>query len=93
MRHCRYLIAVGTVIDITDPDDPVDDFRDLNSVDRRPDLPTGKGPVIAEGVLVAQRMLASRFTPHAFLGTERRLAELAGDLADAPACPTGRRRR
>ncbi len=28
------------VIDIADPDDPrVDDFRDLNSVDRRPDLP------------------------------------------------------
>ena len=70
------------VIDITDPADPrVDDFRDLNSVDRRPDLPTGKGLVIAEGVLVARRMLASRFTPHAFLGTERRLAELADDLA------------
>ena len=50
------------VIDITDPDDPrVDDFRDLNSVDRRPDLPSGKGLVIAEGVLVVQRMLASRF--------------------------------
>lgn len=62
------------VIDVTDPADPrVDDFRDLNSVDRRPDLPTGKGLVIAEGVLVAQRMLASRFAPHAFLGTERRL--------------------
>lgn len=70
------------VIDITDPADArVDDFRDLNSVDRRPDLPTGKGLVIAEGVLVARRMLASRFTPHAFLGTERRLAELADDLA------------
>lgn len=70
------------VIDITDPADPrVDDFRDLNSVDRRPDLPTGKGLVIAEGVLVARRMLASRFSPHAFLGTERRLAELADDLA------------
>ena len=69
------------VIDVTDPGDPrVDDFRDLNSVDRRPDLPTGKGLVIAEGVLVAQRMLASRFAPHAFLGTERRLGELAVDL-------------
>ncbi|TGD87478.1 RNA methyltransferase [Mycolicibacterium sp. CH28] len=69
------------VIDITDPADcRVDDFRDLNSIDRRPDLPSGKGLVIAEGVLVVQRMLASRFTPHAFLGTERRLAELAGDL-------------
>lgn len=69
------------IVDITDPGDPrVDDFRDLNSVDRRPDLPSGKGLVIAEGVLVAQRMIASRFTPHAFLGTDRRLAELAGDL-------------
>jgi tRNA G18 (ribose-2'-O)-methylase SpoU len=71
------------VCDIDDPDDPrLDDFRDLNSVDRRPDLPTGKGLVIAEGVLVVQRMLASRFTPHALLGTERRLGELRADLAD-----------
>ena len=70
------------VIDITNPDDPrVDDFRDLNSVDRRPDLPTGKGLVIAEGVLVVRRMLTSRFAPHAMLGTDRRLAELADDLS------------
>ncbi|KKC03538.1 TrmH family RNA methyltransferase [Mycobacterium nebraskense] len=70
------------VQDVDDPEDPrLDDFRDLNSVDRRPDLPSGKGLVIAEGVLVVQRMLASRFTPHALLGTERRLAELADDLA------------
>jgi len=69
------------VQDVGDPDDPrLDDFRDLNSVDRRPDLPTGKGLVIAEGVLVVQRMLASRFTPHALLGTDRRLAELKDDL-------------
>jgi tRNA G18 (ribose-2'-O)-methylase SpoU len=75
------------VIDVDDPADPrLDDFRDLNSVDRRPDLPSGKGLVIAEGVLVAQRMLASRFAPRAFLGTDRRLAELADDLVgcDAP---------
>ncbi len=75
------------VRDVTDPDDPrLDNFRDLNSIDRRPDLPTGKGLVIAEGVLVVQRMLASRFTPLALLGTERRLTELADDLAgtDAP---------
>ncbi|NIH99169.1 tRNA G18 (ribose-2'-O)-methylase SpoU [Mycolicibacterium fluoranthenivorans] len=66
-----------------DPADPrLDDFRDLNSVDRRPDLPSGKGLVIAEGVLVVQRMLASRFTPRALLGTDRRLGELAADLAD-----------
>ena len=75
------------VIDITDADDPrVDDFRDLNSVDRRPDLPTGKGLVIAEGVLVVRRMLASRFAPHAMLGTDRRLAELADDLSVASPC-------
>jgi tRNA G18 (ribose-2'-O)-methylase SpoU len=72
------------VQDVNDPDDPrLDDFRDLNSIDRRPDLPTGKGLVIAEGVLVVQRMLASRFTPHALLGTERRLDELKDDLAGA----------
>ncbi|HET9875353.1 MAG TPA: RNA methyltransferase [Mycobacterium sp.] len=71
------------VHDITDPGDSrLDDFRDLNSIDRRPDLPTGKGLVIAEGVLVVQRMLASRFTPRALFGTDRRLAELATDLAD-----------
>lgn len=69
------------VIDILDAGDPrVEDFRDLNSVDRRPDLPTGKGLVIAEGVLVVQRMLESRFPPHALLGTDRRLTELAADL-------------
>lgn len=74
------------VQDVTDPDDPrLDDFRDLNSVDRRPDLPTGKGLVIAEGVLVVQRMLASRFTPRALLGTDRRLAELGNDLASTTA--------
>ncbi len=71
----------ATVHDITDPGDSrLDDFRDLNSVDRRPDLPTGKGLVIAEGVLVVRRMLASRFAPSALLGTDRRLAELADDL-------------
>lgn len=70
------------VVDVTDPADPrLDDFRDLNSVDRRPDLPSGKGLVIAEGVLVAQRMPASRFSPRAFLGTDRRLRELSDDLA------------
>ena len=79
-----YVQNVHDVQDVTDPDDPrLDDFRDLNSVDRRPDLPTGKGLVIAEGVLVVQRMLASRFTPHAMLGTDRRLAELQDDLAGA----------
>lgn len=78
---------MSRVIDVDDPTDPrLDDFRDLNSIDRRPDLPSGKGLVIAEGVLVVQRMLASRFEPRAFLGTQRRLGELTGDLdaSDAP---------
>lgn len=77
------------VVDIHDPADPrVDDFRDLSSVDRRPDVVTlpggavGKGLVIAEGTLVAQRMVASRFTPHAFFGVDRRMRELAADLRD-----------
>ena len=71
------------VIDIDDPSDPrVDDFRDLNSADRRPDLPGGKGLVIAEGVLVVQRMLDSRFAPTSLLGVGRRLDELADDLRD-----------
>lgn len=72
---------MGHVVDVDDPDDPrLDDFRDLNSIDRRPDLPTGKSLVIAEGVLVVQRMCTSRFTPRAFLGTDRRLRELTADL-------------
>ena len=69
------------VVDIADSADPrLDDFRDLNSIDRRPDLPTGKGLVIAEGVLVVQRMLASRFAPRALMGTDRRLTELGAAL-------------
>ena len=78
---------LSTVIDVDDPADPrLDDFRNLNSIDRRPDLPSGKGLVIAEGVLVVQRMVASRFAPRALLGTDRRLAELGADLdgVDAP---------
>jgi tRNA G18 (ribose-2'-O)-methylase SpoU len=78
---------MSAVVDVDDPADPrLDDFRDLNSIDRRPDLPSGKGLVIAEGVLVVQRMLASRFRPRAILGTDRRHRELADDLdaTDAP---------
>ena len=78
---------MSSIVDVDDPADRrLDDFRDLNSVDRRPDLPSGKGLVIAEGVLVVQRMLASRFRPCAMLGTDRRLRELAADLdaTDAP---------
>ncbi len=75
-------MPVAVVIDIDDPADPrVDDFRDLNSADRRPDLPGRKGLVIAEGVVVVQRMLASRFPPFALLGVDRRYDALAADLA------------
>ncbi|MDG3014890.1 RNA methyltransferase [Speluncibacter jeojiensis] len=71
------------VIDIDDPADPrLDDYRDLNSSDRRPDLPDGKGLVIAEGVLVVQRMIDSRFDPISLLGVDRRLTELGADLDD-----------
>ncbi|MFI6362574.1 TrmH family RNA methyltransferase [Nocardia sp. NPDC050630] len=73
---------MADVIDIDDPADPrVDDFRDLKSADRRPDLPGRKGLVIAEGVVVVQRMLDSRFRPSALLGVEKRRVELAEDLA------------
>jgi tRNA G18 (ribose-2'-O)-methylase SpoU len=78
---CTEGIDGVVVCDIDDPGDArLDNFRDLNSIDRRPDLPSGKGVVIAEGVLVVQRMLASPFTPLAFLGTDRRLTELMADL-------------
>ncbi|WP_024793895.1 TrmH family RNA methyltransferase [Tomitella biformata] len=75
------------VIDINDPADPrLDSFRDLNSSDRRPDLPDGRGLVIAEGVLVVQRMIDSRFPMAGLLGVEGRLAKLGADLdaVDAP---------
>jgi tRNA G18 (ribose-2'-O)-methylase SpoU len=73
---------ISTVIDVSDAADArLDDFRDLNSIDRRPDLPTGRGLVIGEGALVVQRMLGSRFAPFAMLGTDRRLTELSADLA------------
>jgi tRNA G18 (ribose-2'-O)-methylase SpoU len=80
--NCAEGVDGVVVCDIDDPDDVrLDSFRHLNSIDRRPDLPSGKGLVIAEGVLVVQRMLASPFTPLAFLGTNRRLIELRADLA------------
>ncbi|ORI13682.1 rRNA methyltransferase [Rhodococcus sp. 1163] len=75
------------VIDIDDSADPrLDDFRDLNSSDRRPDLPDGKGLVIAEGVLVTKRLLTSRFPTISLLGVDRRLVELGSrlDRVDVP---------
>jgi len=75
--------SVATIIEANDPSDLVfDDFRALNSSDRRPDLPDGKGLVIGEGVLVAQRLLGSRFAPRKLLGVPRRLNELAAELVE-----------
>lgn len=69
-------------IAVTDPGDPrLDDFRDLTRADRRPDRPGGKGLVIAEGVVVVRRLLASSYPLRAVLGIPRRIEELAGDLA------------
>lgn len=50
------------VVYIDDPSDPrLDDFRNLNHSDKRPDMPGGKGLVIAEGLLVVPRLIRSRF--------------------------------
>jgi tRNA G18 (ribose-2'-O)-methylase SpoU len=74
------------VIEVADPADPrVADFRDLTTADRRPDRPGGKGLVIAEGVIVVRRLLASRFPLRAVLGVARRIEELAGELAGSAA--------
>jgi tRNA G18 (ribose-2'-O)-methylase SpoU len=77
-----------TVEEAADP--RVDDFRDLTAADRRPDRPGGRGLVIAEGVVVVRRLLASSFPVRSLLGVPRRLAELAEDLAgiDVPAYAT-----
>ncbi|MEU0538650.1 RNA methyltransferase [Nocardia sp. NPDC005978] len=74
---------MADVIDIEDPSDPrADDFRDLANADRRPDLPGGRGLVVAEGTVVVERMLTSRFTPIALLGVARKHEVLAEPLRD-----------
>lgn len=77
---------------ISDPADPrVDDIRDLNSSDRRPDRPDGKGLVIAEGNLVVPRLLTSRFPVRCVVGFPHRLAELEGAAASDPDIAAGLR--
>ncbi|WP_010122049.1 TrmH family RNA methyltransferase [Corynebacterium nuruki] len=79
-----------TPISITDPADPrLDDVRDLNSSDRRPDLPGGKGLVIAEGKLVVPRLAASRFPVRCVVGFADRLAELQDAAAADEAVARG----
>ncbi|KAA0916924.1 RNA methyltransferase [Dietzia sp. ANT_WB102] len=71
------------VVDVSDPTDPrLNDLRDLNNSDRRPDLPGGRGLVIAEGTYVVGRMLLSRFRPRVILGTDARLQQLRRESAD-----------
>lgn len=54
---------------IADPaDSRLDDIRDLNRSDSRPDLPGGKGLVVAEGALVVQRLVESRFPVRCVVG-------------------------
>jgi tRNA G18 (ribose-2'-O)-methylase SpoU len=74
---------MAAVLRVDDPADPrLDDFRDLTTADRRPDRPGGKGLVIAEGVVVVRRMLASPYPVRALLGVERRIAELDAEVDD-----------
>lgn len=80
---------------IDDPADPrLDDIRDLNSSDSRPDLPGGKGLVIAEGNLVVPRLLASRYPARTIVGFGSKLEALHQQLqtegffsTDAPGDP------
>ncbi|WP_425474431.1 TrmH family RNA methyltransferase [Saccharopolyspora hirsuta] len=82
---------VAHVVEIDEADDPrVDDFRDLSRADRRPDRPGGRGLVIAEGVVVVERLLASPYPVRALFGVRRRIEELADATAalDVPAYVT-----
>jgi tRNA G18 (ribose-2'-O)-methylase SpoU len=77
---------VARTISIDDGNDPrLDDFRDLSTADRRPDRPGGRGLVIAEGTVVVERLLRSRYPVRALLGVDQRIHELAGRLADVDA--------
>lgn len=83
--------AVASLIPVAEAADPrLDDYRDLTTADRRPDRPGGRGLVIAEGVVVVRRMIASPFPVRSLLGVARRFDELGADLdgVDAPAYVT-----
>ncbi len=63
---------------IEDPADPrLDDFRDLSDADVRPDR---RGVVMAEGVSVVQRLLASPYPVRAVVAVPAKLAALADAL-------------
>ncbi|GAB3938938.1 TrmH family RNA methyltransferase [Corynebacterium tapiri] len=62
------------MITITDAaDERLDDIRNLNHSDNRPDLPGGKGLVIAEGPLVVSRLVESRFPLRCIVGFPQKL--------------------
>lgn len=74
-------------IRIDDPTDPrLDDVRDLNHSDSRPDLPGGKGLVIAEGPLVVSRLIGSRFPVRCVVGFASKLDSFEAEygLPDVP---------
>lgn len=74
-----------TPVQITDPSDArLDDIRDLNSSDKRPDLPGGRGLVVAEGNLVVPRLAASRFPVRCVVGFGARLEQLREVAASDP---------
>ncbi|GAA2783355.1 RNA methyltransferase [Saccharopolyspora taberi] len=76
------------LVEVSGAEDPrVDDFRDLSTADRRPDRPGGRGLVIAEGVVVVERLLDSPYPVRSLLGVRRRIDALADRLAplDVPA--------
>jgi tRNA G18 (ribose-2'-O)-methylase SpoU len=63
---------------IEDPADPrLDDFRNLVDADVRPDR---RGIVIAEGVAVAQRLIASAYAVRAVVGVSARVEALRPEL-------------
>ena len=74
------------VVRIEDPADArLDDIRHLNSSDSRPDLPGGKGLVIAEGNLVVPRLLDSRYPVRCVVGFPSKLSQLFD--ATSPSSP------
>jgi tRNA G18 (ribose-2'-O)-methylase SpoU len=82
------MIPVVRRIEVVDVADPrVDDFRSLATADRRPDRPGGRGLVIAEGVVVVERLLVSQYPVRALLGLPGRLDRIESSLAqrDVPA--------
>lgn len=73
---------LANIVEIDDASDSrLDDIRNLNKSDSRPDLPGGKGLVIAEGNLIVPRLVRSRFPLRAIFGTPSKLAVLADALS------------